>query len=84
MAADHYDLLTTVAHELGHILGKADEKALGSNVSTMVETLVRGEHRANLNGIDKFFQDSVRAHLCSCERDNVRRNDFVKRCELNG
>lgn len=52
---DRYDLLTTVAHELGHLLGHADLDASSAADELMAAVLNRGERHDVLNGIDGFF-----------------------------
>jgi len=41
-AADHMDLLTTVLHELGHVLGYDDQQAQQRHTMLMAETLPAG------------------------------------------
>ena len=52
VTADRYDLLTTVAHELGHLLGldHAD-----STDDLMSDTLNPGQRHHSLDAIDNFF-----------------------------
>ena len=59
-AVDHVDLLTVVTHELGHILGLADEDPAGQDI--MSENLAPGVSRAvTAADVDAVFAQPLSA-----------------------
>jgi hypothetical protein len=56
----HYDLLTALAHELGHAIGYDHDDA-NSDDDILKETLTTGLRRNTFDGIDNFFTDALNA-----------------------
>ena len=64
VAGNRFDLLTVVGHELGHILGRADEVRSPINVDDlMTDSLAPGVRHDRLGAIDDFFGAAVAAAL---------------------
>lgn len=56
---DRYDLVTVIAHEFGHILGRADLEAVANSNELMSPYLQRGDRHDAIDGTDGFFTAAV-------------------------
>lgn len=60
---DRYDLLTVIAHEFGHILGRPDVEPLANPTHLMSAYLQRGDRHNTIDGADDFFTAAVEEFL---------------------
>lgn len=56
---DRYDLVTVLAHEFGHILGRPDLEPVADTNELMSPYLLRGVRHDSFQGTDGFFADAV-------------------------
>ena len=57
--SDRYDLVTVIAHEFGHILGRPDLVPTADTNELMAPYLQRGARHDTVNGTDGFFTAAV-------------------------